>query len=225
MSSRARRVKLAADLRPFEWMTPGQAVRSIAAAGSSSPEPAAGASDSQQQARLAALEREAFAKGYEQGERAGAEAANKRADAMVRRLADTIEELTELRRTMIRETEQQMVRLALAVARRIVRREVAVDSDLTLTLARVALERLGDSAAVTIRLHPEDHGRLGHKVAAGGSSVSVVADPGVARGGCRVESDFGFVDASIDAQLGEIARAVLADSESEGELLTVRHDA
>src|SRR5687767_15793319 len=42
------------------------------------------------QARLAALEREAFTKGYAQGERAGLEAGGKRAEAMLRRVAQTI---------------------------------------------------------------------------------------------------------------------------------------
>src|SRR5262245_40363068 len=47
---------------------------------------------------LADLEREAFARGHEQGERAGFEAGAQRADAMLRRLAGTIEELGTLRR-------------------------------------------------------------------------------------------------------------------------------
>jgi hypothetical protein len=51
-----------------------------------------------QESHLAALERDAFAKGYAQGERAGVEAGNRRGDAMVRRLGETLEE-HELERT------------------------------------------------------------------------------------------------------------------------------
>jgi flagellar assembly protein FliH len=166
----------------------------------------------QVEARLAALEREAFAKGYEQGERAGLEAGGKRADAMLRRLAQTLDQLGDLRRTMIRETERQMVELALAIARRVVRREVALDQSLTLSMARLALERLGERTAATVRLHPDDLAAT----AAGrsewnGSHVTVVADASVSRGGCRIESDFGSVDASIDAQFREVARALLVE--------------
>jgi flagellar biosynthesis/type III secretory pathway protein FliH len=39
--------------------------------------------------------------------------------------------------------------------------------------------------------------------------VSVVSDPSVNRGGCLVESPFGFIDASIEAQLQELAGALL----------------
>ena len=48
---------------------------------------------------------------------------------------------------MIHQTERQMVQLALAVARRVVHREVSLDPDLLIAMARVALERLGDAPA------------------------------------------------------------------------------
>jgi len=167
----------------------------------------------QHQGRLAALEREAFAKGYEQGERAGHEAGSKRAEAMLRRLTQTLDELADLRRTMVRATERQMLQLALAIARRVVRREVAIDQDLTMALARVALDRLGDSTTVSIRLHPDDfQATIGDRQQdLIGRHVTVVADAGISRGGCRVESDFGYVDAGVDAQFQELARALLLE--------------
>ena len=89
--------------------------------------PDGGTSQAALDARLAALERDAFAKGFAQGERAGAEAAAQRGEAMLRRLTETLDELTTLRAQMIHQTEQQMVQLALAVARRVVHREVSLD--------------------------------------------------------------------------------------------------
>ena len=44
--------------------------------------------------------------------------------------------------------------------------------------------------------------------------VTVVSDDNVSRGGCRIESDFGFVEASVEAQFEEIERAVLAEEPS-----------
>jgi flagellar assembly protein FliH len=168
----------------------------------------------QQQQHLASLERDAFAKGFAQGERAGAEAAGKRGEAMLRRLTQTLDELTALRTQMIHETEQQMVRLALAVARRVVHREVSLDQDLLIAMARVALDRLGESAKVTVRLHPEEFAATEAARAAEwtGTHVTVVADARIARGGCRIDSDFGTVDAGVDAQIQELAHALLGDA-------------
>jgi flagellar assembly protein FliH len=164
-----------------------------------------------QTARRAAVERDAFVKGYAQGEKAGMEAGAKRTDAVLRRLGETIDELAGLRRQILHHSEQQLVQLAIALARRIVRRELAADDELLGALARVALERLGEARPATIRLNPQDFarstaGRLEQWAAA---HVSVVPDPNVGRGGCVVESPFGFVDAGIEAQLQELAGALL----------------
>jgi flagellar assembly protein FliH len=166
------------------------------------------------EARLAALERDAFSKGFAQGERAGSEAAAQRGEAMLRRLTETLEELTTLREQMIHQTERQMVQLALAVARRIVHREVSIDQDLLIAMARVALDRLGENAQVTVRLSPQDFEATSAARSAQwtGTHVTVVADARVGRGGCRVESEFGAMDAGVDAQIQEIARALLGEA-------------
>ena len=168
----------------------------------------------EQQAQLAALERDAFTKGYAQGERAGREAGGKRAEAMLRRLAQTLEELSGLRDTMVRQTERELVQLAVAIARRILQREVSVDPELTAALAHIALERLGGATPATVRLHPDDYATVtsGHAAPLGGRQVEILPDPSVARGGCVVESEFGSITASVDAQIDEIARAVLGEA-------------
>ena len=209
MSSSARRL-VAPTVGRFEWLGAGPAATGSLTE-STAPLPALDEVRATQQAHLATLEREAFANGYAAGERAGLEAGTKRAEAMLRRLAQTLDELRALRGTLVRQTEQQMVQLALAIARKILRREAAVDHDLIVAMARVALERVGESGIATIRLNPEDHAstvqRHGDHWA--GSRVKVVADASVSRGGCVVESEFGFVDAGVDAQFEQVAQALV----------------
>lgn len=207
MVARTRGIQVAVER--FGWQDAGGG--STPSAGGAAPAAPDAAAHQQQ---LATLERDAFAKGFAQGERAGAEAAAKRGEAMIRRLTQTLEEVTQLRTQMIRQTEHQMVRLALAIARRVVHREVSIDKDLLIAIARVAMDRLGDSATVTVRLNPEDHAATTavREQQWSGTHVSVVADPRLARGGCRIESDFGAVDGGVDAQLQEIAQALLSDT-------------
>jgi flagellar assembly protein FliH len=229
MSSRARLVDGAARVERFAWpvvpapdggggapvlLPPVEAVAEL-------PAPAAGAvpgpppqpSPAEQQSHLAALEREAFGKGYAQGERAGIEAGTKRTDAMLRRIAQTLDDLGRLRAAIVRDTERQMVQLALSLARRIVHREVTLDPTLVAAMAHVAVARLGESAPATIKLHPDDYAVI--SALRGdqweGPHVAVLPDPAVSRGGCVVESSFGTVDGSLDAQFDEMARALLGD--------------
>lgn len=185
------------------------AQRSAHAAAPPPPPPAAAPEPAEARPSFAELEREAFMKGYAQGERAGAEAAAKRGDATLRRLAQTVEELAGLRTELIQKTERQVVELALAIAGRVLRREVSIDRELLIAMARIALERLGENTSATIRLNPDDYAFIGAKAQVGDSSlVRVVADPLVSTGGCLVQSDFGLIDAGIDAQLGEMAAAL-----------------
>jgi flagellar assembly protein FliH len=244
MSHRARRLTRPTAVAPFDWggwataTRPPSASRRQAAA---SPERTADAGPdscaadagaptaleavgAEHAARLQALERDAFARGFAQGERAGAEAAAERGKAMLRRLAETLEELAGLRARIIHETERQVVQLALAIARKVIHREVSIDHDLLAAIARVALDRLGESTQVVVRLNPDDHA-----VAAGAGAsawpvghVTVVADPRVPPGGCRVESELGVVDAGVDAQITEIARALLGESPQGAEVPIAR---
>jgi flagellar assembly protein FliH len=152
-----------------------------------------------------------FAKGFAEGQRAAATAAQQETAALAKKLAATLDDLMRVRNEMIRHTEKQMVQLALAVARRVVHREVSLDASLLLTMMRVALERVSDAARVTVRLNPADHQAVSAALAGAPTNdqVTLAADGRVPRGGCKVESEYGDIDAGVDAQLQEIARALL----------------
>lgn len=214
MSFRARRVDDTnlGLVQPFSWeQTSARPVQ----ASLLNPEPVAKPAPANAQVDTAAIERDAFAKGYAQGERAGMDAAATRADAMLRRLAETIEELGQLRNEMIHRTERQAVQLVLAIAERIVQREISLDRTILLGMARVALDRLGEYGTATIRLHPDDYHAIGAKPSVDGAAVEVLADPSVSRGGCHVQSDFGFMDVSPESQFRELARALLSEADTE----------
>jgi len=212
MSCKGSRLARPDRVEPFEWYENG-APRPASPPRAfdrrhQTPEPATVQPDP------AACERDAFAKGFAQGERAGADAAAARGDAMLRRLAQTFEEMASLRATMIQKTERQVVQLALAIAARVIHREVNLDRELLVAMARVALDRLGDASSATIRLHPDEHAAI--VTLRGGEAdgaVRLVADPVVARGGCLVQSDFGQIDVSVDAQISELATTLLAREE------------
>jgi len=161
----------------------------------------------------AQIEQEIFAKGFAQGQQTAAAAAQQETAALAKKLAATLDDLMRVRNEMIRHTEKQMVQLALAVARRVVHREVSIDPNVLVTMMRVALERVSDSARVTVRLHPTDHQSIAAALAEAGTSdqVTVTADGRLARGACRIESEYGDIDAGVDAQIQEIARALLGD--------------
>lgn len=240
MSSKALRLPggAAAVIEPFDWsgkapvtrLPPG-AHRAIEALLGQAPPPAAAAPPVVAPAMpaapaidVAALERDAYARGFVDGEREGALAASGRAEQAVERLARSVEDLQALRTKLLQKTERQVVQLSVAIARRIVHRELRLDPDLLAAMARVALDRLGDAPGATIRLNPEDYAATAaRRVAPDAGAVRVVADPSVKRGGCLVQSEVGLIDLNPDAQIQELASTLLGpESDAEGEALEER---
>ena len=214
MSARARLAPVQSIVLPYAWQSAGGAPAVPAPIAATVPAVMAAEPAVSSEAQLASIEREAFASGFAQGERAGAETAAVQADAMLRRLAHTIDEVATLRTRIVRDTEQQMVQLALTVARRILEREVSVDRELVMAIARVALDRVADAETVTLRLSAEDHAAIAaaHHEGWPGGHVTVIADARLPRGGCRLESDLGNIDAGLDAQLQEMTQALLQEA-------------
>lgn len=127
-------------------------------------------------------------------------------------LTATLDELAGLREQMAAQAEQDLVRLALEIAKKVVQREVRVDREIVVTLARLALSRLHSRANSTIRLHPEDYAYVwSHRERLHSEgSVELVEDRSVGLGGCIVQSEMGEIDARIEQQFAEIEQEFLS---------------
>ncbi|MEW6732114.1 MAG: FliH/SctL family protein [Acidobacteriota bacterium] len=127
-------------------------------------------------------------------------------------LATTLAETAQLRKMVAAQAEQEMVMLSLEIAKKIVRREVIVDREIVISLARVALAKLHNRAVATVRLHPDDyHYVVTHREKLGsGQAIELVEDASLEPGGCRVETELGDVDARIEQQFAEIEQGFLS---------------
>jgi flagellar assembly protein FliH len=156
---------------------------------------------------------EARSIGLREGEAAGRGRAEAELRATLERLARSIEEIAALRSRLRREAEADTVKLALAIARRVIRRELAVDPETLHGLVLAALEKLQAREICRVRVHPaqvEGVAALLRK-SAGGIAIEVVPDASRDPGVVVFETERGNLDASVESQLGEIERG-LADS-------------
>lgn len=163
--------------------------------------------------RAESIEREAYARGRADGVGDVEATATARVEAMTAQLGSAIHSLAAVRDVLMRRSERDLVRLAVAIAERVLRREIDVDRDQLVVMARAAIDRLGNQTAATIHLNPVDL----ENVRAGqgqelGTSVNLLADASVPRGGCVVRSSVGAIDTGIDAQMTEVSRALLGDA-------------
>jgi flagellar biosynthesis/type III secretory pathway protein FliH len=219
----ARRVSGTAIVDRFDWLAPAPPAAAGAAplfprAPRAQPVPLRELSlPSATAERVAAAEQKAYAAGLAEGRRAGEATAAAQLASMSEQLTAAVENIGRLRGGVLRQAERDLVRLAIAMSERIVRREIAIDPAKLLAMAGDATSRLGDRVAATLHLHPSDHAAL----AASGAiermtgSIAVVADANVPPGGCLVRSAVGSVDAGGDAQIRAIARAHISDDEDD----------
>jgi flagellar assembly protein FliH len=97
---------------------------------------------------------------------------------------------------------------ATALARQVVRSELATRPELVAAVAAQAVEAVLLSARhVRVNVNSQDHALVAEGAAEvlAARGARLVADPSVARGGCVVESDLGRIDASIEARWAQAA--------------------
>lgn len=160
------------------------------------------------QTRIPQIEQEAYEKGLAQARAKIGEEIAAAASDLREQLAHTLTELEPLYALIASRAERDLVKLALGIARKVVQREVTTDSDIVLSLARVALERLHPRAVATVLLHPDDfeYVKAHRQAMSSNSAVEIVADTAVGRGGCVIQSEHGDIDARIEQQFASIER-------------------
>jgi flagellar assembly protein FliH len=173
--------------------------------------PDAGELRAQMQQECERRVREARAAGFGEGEAAGRSCAAAEMQPVLERLAGSIEEMGHLRAGLRREAEGDMVRLSLAIARRVLRRELAVDPDAMHGLVLGALEKLQSQEICRVRVHPSHAGQITAylRKAVTTSTIEVIPDPAREPGTVIFETDRGNLDASVDSQLQEIERGLI----------------
>jgi flagellar assembly protein FliH len=159
----------------------------------------------------------------EQGAKAAVDTAEKnvltRVDAQIKQQMQTalpavqqmVDAITAARLEWLQKWEQNAVQLSVAIAQKIIRRELTSQPNITLTLVREALELASGSQSVKVYLHPDDHAALGKQVMQLTTQVSQLAPAelipheGVTLGGCIVQTEYGTIDQQIESQLKRIA--------------------
>ena len=107
--------------------------------------------------------------------------------------------------------DRNLLTLALGIARKLVRRELALAPEIALAWVREALELASRGNRLRLRIHPRDQQLLGEHltrlVARTGreAETEVVADDSISTGGCKVETEFGEVDLQLESQLARLS--------------------
>jgi len=174
--------------------------------------------ESDEEAKLRELEQRAekaaqdgFQKGLRQGEADGRKQARAQLDGEIQRLAQSVVDMAGLRHSIRREAEEELVRLALAIARRILHRELTVDPESLTGLVKAALQKVEIRDTYRVRTHPDHVAAVTRCLAQIGApqKIEVHADTALEKGSAVFETGRGTLDASVETQLVEIQRGLV----------------
>jgi flagellar assembly protein FliH len=196
---------------PLDAASAGYGPGGVNGLGASQPDSDAGSLRSEVDRLKAEAERsaqEAFRRGKTEGERLARQAVDRHLEAEVGTLRQLMHEMKAVGPQGRRQTEEQLVRLSVSVARRILHRELTIDREALQGLIKAAFDKLEGRTIQRVRTDPQSAetirlvmNRLGMSAA-----VRVVADPTLSRGSLLIDFPNGELDASVETQLAEIER-------------------
>jgi len=176
-------------------------------------------------ADLNLLEREAWEQGFATGRAAGRAQSLTEQETLTQELRTRVQRLEgvlNLQARPLAELDEivlrQLASLAGAIARQLVRRELRTQPEQIIAVIRETVALLPAAARdVRIHLHPEDAALVRERLVepAAERAWTLVEDPVITRGGCRISSENSSIDAQVETRLGAAIAAVLGDERNQ----------
>lgn len=159
------------------------------------------------------IEEKAYAKGFARGEKAGIESGKEKIESVVNSINKGLSELIKIRQDIYLETEQEIVKLSMAIARKIVCNEIRVNKDTVVNVVKEALEKVEGNEKVKVKLSSKDFQFIKSKKPGiidkitNIENVGFEMDESIPDGGCIIETVSGDIDARIEKQFQAVEEA------------------
>ncbi|GAB3789557.1 FliH/SctL family protein [Dyella agri] len=161
---------------------------------------------------LEALEQQARDEGHAAGIAEGRAAARQELRERMAQLDAVYEAAARPLQVFDEQIVQELARLAMVVAGRVVARELQLSPELVARAVREAANALpAATRELRVHLHPQDLALL-QELGSAERHWQLLADPTLARGDCRLESEHSRLDARVETRLAAMVDAVLGEA-------------
>ncbi len=160
---------------------------------------------------LEALEQQAREEGYAAGLAEGRAAAQQQLGQRMAGLDALYHAATRPLLLLDDQAAEELAQLAVVVARRVIMHELSVAPERIAGIVRQAAAALPlATRELRVHLHPQDLALL-QELGTAERHWQLLADPALARGDCRLESEHSRLDARVETRLAAIIDALLGD--------------
>lgn len=167
------------------------------------------------------IKKEAFARGYEEGLAKGKE----EAEIIKASAQKLLEEARIKAREIVAAAEPEVIRMAVALAEKLLQRQLEENEESILPLLEKSLEELSGGREIRVKVPSQDLDfcrqrleQIREKLKPG-THLELLADPSLKRGSCRVESEEGQVEISVQDNFAGLSEALLSLSRQRAEAL------
>lgn len=166
--------------------------------------------------------KEGFQQGFEEGTQKGFEEGSKKGyeenvhllQKQAAEFAGLMASLSEPLNALDDEVEKELVKLVIGVATQLIRREIKTDPGQIVAAVKEAIKVLPlSSQTIHLHLHPEDAELVRTVLSPAELSPpwTVVEDPLITRGGCKVDTEVSHIDASVENRLTAVVAHIFGN--------------
>ena len=160
------------------------------------------------------LEKEAYDKGFAQGEKDGLELGNRKALKIIENIENLFIEMNQIKKEVIKYHEKEILEIIFSIATKIIHCKLESNDKIIKDTVLEALDLTVEKSKLVLKVNPEDLDyieKLRPEIFDRFKeikSIMVTPDPSITRGGCFLETPYGAVDARVEARLEKIYQSL-----------------
>ena len=131
---------------------------------------------------------------------------------LAKTLEDLITQIQQLKTQVIREQEKEILKLCLQIAEKVIHTEVKQNPKVILANLKEGIKSIKQQKIKAIKLNPEDL-EIIQKLQTEDpefipslKKIPLEPEPSLPRGGCLINTELGYVEASIESQFQELKK-------------------
>jgi len=160
--------------------------------------------------RILVIEQEAYDRGYKKAEEDVWQSHKKAQEEFYLSTGKVLSRIKEIREKTYNETENEIVDLAVHIAEKLVCRQLELNPETIVDIAKAACIQAKECELVIIYVQPDQIESLKARQDEIASQLyktkrlEIIADPNIQCGGCRVETEQGYIDATITTMINQL---------------------
>ncbi len=165
--------------------------------------------------KAAEKEETAFRQGYQRGLAEGKKQFLAQIEGQLEKLEMILQEAVSVRQAAMELAEEDLIKLSLLIAEKIVRKEIQLDAEVTKRVLAEAISYLGGATKIFVRVNRQDLPTLAEgeeeirRLFLEAKTITFVEDESIQPGGCIIETDLGRIDARLETRLDLMKKELL----------------